>query len=283
MIGLTFGLLGPVLAVLRPRNVLGWLLLGLGLVNAFGFWCEAYGVHTLVEHPGSLPGGLPAAWIGTSIWPLGFGPAFVTLPLLFPSGRLRSGRWRVVLHVGSIASAAMVLGLALSSESLQDDVPGVQPPLQSPVGAPLAVVGSVLLAVCVLATTCPHPGPAVPGAATGAAAARLAGPRDLAVVRVALSRTRGGVSRPADADAARRGARGPALPVAGHQRGPASRAGLRGADHARGGRLHGRGRAPDGVGAPGTFPVCGRGRRGGTPAAPLARVPSARRQPVRLR
>lgn len=151
IIGVSFGLLGPVLAVLRPRNVLGWLLLGLGLANGFGLFCEAYGVHALVQHPGSLPAGLTLAWIGTSIWPLGFGPAFVTLPLLFPSGRLRPGVWRVVLHVGSAASLAMVIGLALSSESLRDDVPGATPPLQSPVGMPLFVVGTLLVVVCVLA------------------------------------------------------------------------------------------------------------------------------------
>jgi hypothetical protein len=84
---------GFVLASRRPGNRIGWIFLGTGLVLGLGFFCWRYGQRGLVAAPGSLPAARAAAWFLNWAWviPLaGFG--FILL--LFPTGRLRSPRWR---------------------------------------------------------------------------------------------------------------------------------------------------------------------------------------------
>ena len=46
--------------------------------------------------PGSLPGGLAAAWLQNWIWVVSSGLLVVFLPFLFPNGRLPSRHWRPV-------------------------------------------------------------------------------------------------------------------------------------------------------------------------------------------
>ncbi|HEY7361461.1 MAG TPA: hypothetical protein VH642_11665, partial [Streptosporangiaceae bacterium] len=84
---------GFVLASRRPANRVGWLFvvagLGLGL-DSFG---RAYGLHALVAAPGSWPAARAAGWLANWIWVIPIAMlAFVFL--LFPTGQLRSRRWR---------------------------------------------------------------------------------------------------------------------------------------------------------------------------------------------
>jgi hypothetical protein len=84
---------GFILASRRPSNRIGWLFLAAGLALALRAFAHHYGLHALVAAPGSLPGGRAAMWISNWIWliPLAM-LAFAFL--LFPTGRLRSPRWR---------------------------------------------------------------------------------------------------------------------------------------------------------------------------------------------
>jgi hypothetical protein len=84
---------GFVLASRRPRNRVGWIILGAGLVLGLGFFCQRYGQHGLVAAPGSLPAARAAAWFVNVAWQI---PAagLVFVLLVFPTGRLRSRRWR---------------------------------------------------------------------------------------------------------------------------------------------------------------------------------------------
>ena len=86
---------GFVLASRRPGNRVGWIFLGAGLVLGLGFFCQRYGARGLVAAPGSLPAARAAAWFLNWAWQIpAAGLAFVLL--LFPTGRLRSRRWRPV-------------------------------------------------------------------------------------------------------------------------------------------------------------------------------------------
>src|SRR5499427_4174895 len=86
---------GLVLATKRPANRLGWLFLVAGLAEGLNFFPTQYSQHALVADPGSWPAGRAAAWLANWIWPVLFAVlAFVFL--LFPTGQLRSPRWRVV-------------------------------------------------------------------------------------------------------------------------------------------------------------------------------------------
>jgi signal transduction histidine kinase len=84
---------GFVLASRRPGNRVGWLLLVGSLALGLGGFVSAYALHALVADPGSLPAGRAFAWLSNWIWVIPIAVlAFVFL--LFPTGRLRSRRWR---------------------------------------------------------------------------------------------------------------------------------------------------------------------------------------------
>ena len=84
---------GYVLASRRPRNRVGWLLLVASLALGLGGFASAYGLHALVADPGSLPAGRAFAWLSNWIWVIPVA-ILALLFLLFPTGRLRSRRWR---------------------------------------------------------------------------------------------------------------------------------------------------------------------------------------------
>jgi hypothetical protein len=84
---------GFVLASRRPRNRVGWLLLVASLALGLGGFASAYGLHALVADPGSLPAGRAFAWLSNWIWVIPVA-MLALLFLLFPTGRLRSRRWR---------------------------------------------------------------------------------------------------------------------------------------------------------------------------------------------
>jgi hypothetical protein len=86
--------MGFVLASRRPANRIGWLALAAGLGLGLSRFSTSYGVRALVAAPGSVPAGRAVAWLANWTWVIPLAViAFVFL--LFPTGRLRSRRWRV--------------------------------------------------------------------------------------------------------------------------------------------------------------------------------------------
>ncbi len=99
---------GFVLASRRPGNRIGWLLLTAGLGLGLRAFAHQYALHALVAAPGSWPGGRAAAWLSNWIWVIPISMlAFVLL--LFPTGRLRSRRWR---SAASFVGGAFALATA---------------------------------------------------------------------------------------------------------------------------------------------------------------------------
>jgi signal transduction histidine kinase len=84
---------GFVLASRRPANRVGWVFLVAGLGLGLGSFARAYGLHALVAAPGSWPAGRAAAWLANWIWVIPIA-MLAFLFLLFPTGQLRSRRWR---------------------------------------------------------------------------------------------------------------------------------------------------------------------------------------------
>ena len=100
---------GTVIITRQPRNMIGWLLLAIPVCAAFALMAGDYATYALVTAPGSLPFGTAAAWIDRwAIVPMLCLP--ILLFLLFPDGRVPSGRWRPVLW---LALAAPILTTAL--------------------------------------------------------------------------------------------------------------------------------------------------------------------------
>src|SRR5215831_7953445 len=84
--------IGILLAWRRPDNRIGWLFLVTGSALAINVFGTAYGVHSLVVDPGSLPAGREWAWISSWTWLIGL-CMISFLFVLFPTGLLQSRRW----------------------------------------------------------------------------------------------------------------------------------------------------------------------------------------------
>ena len=105
---------GAVLVTRLPRHIVGWLLLAGGLSVAISTPAAALADYGLNVHPGSVPG---AVWIAV-LGEAASGP-FVGLiggfvPLYFPTGRLPSPRWRVMLPIAIVPTALPGIVSALS-------------------------------------------------------------------------------------------------------------------------------------------------------------------------
>jgi hypothetical protein len=98
---------GAVLVVRLPGHVIGWLLAVGGLAVALTEGASGLADYGLNAHPGSVPGAIWFAWLGQLTWVPEIACLFILLPLFYPSGRLPSARWRVVLV---IAGALVVIG-----------------------------------------------------------------------------------------------------------------------------------------------------------------------------
>jgi hypothetical protein len=106
---------GFVLASRRPGNRIGWLALAAGLTLGLRSFADTYEQRALVAAPGSWPAGPAALWVSEWIWIVSLGLA-AFLFLLFPTGRLRSRRWRpaawFVGAVFALSTAAVMAGAA---------------------------------------------------------------------------------------------------------------------------------------------------------------------------
>ena len=110
---LVFTLVGALIAFRRPDNPVGWLLIVEGLLWQLAGVLAAYANHSLFVAPGSLPGGPIAAWFLNWVWipTLGIVPF---LFLLFPDGRVPSGRWRLIPWLTAVAVTLGIASTALT-------------------------------------------------------------------------------------------------------------------------------------------------------------------------
>ena len=121
---------GVILATRRPRNPIGWILLGNGMALVLAGFAPAYAGYSLA-HDGSLTGTRLAAVFDTHDWPLLFA-GLTAVIYVFPDGRLPSPRWRPVA-VAAVASFCLtfVTGM-LSDETLEAPFEAVRPYAASP-------------------------------------------------------------------------------------------------------------------------------------------------------
>ena len=134
---LALGVIGALVASRRPQNAVGWILcvipvsLGLLILSAHAYWSLAFA--------GNRDAADLTAWLATWIWI----PALVSLlalfPLLFPTGRPPTPRWRPVIWVAAVAGMLLFAGVAFARGRFEDY------PVDNPLGAgeAFAVVGGL--------------------------------------------------------------------------------------------------------------------------------------------
>jgi hypothetical protein len=131
VLSLAFLTVGAFLAGRRPANAVGWLLLGWGMVMAFGSLTGAYVDRGLVRDPGTVPGPEWLAWAEAVVWHPAFG-LLAFLLLLFPHGRLPSPRWRPFAWLTVAVYLSLSLSAAFSPKAILLYYPQATPPLRVP-------------------------------------------------------------------------------------------------------------------------------------------------------
>jgi hypothetical protein len=109
-----FLVVGCLILVRRPGNVIGWIFTAVGLLTMIGGLVEPYAKYAYVTHPGSLPAPLFADWIEGWIWMPTIVLMCVFPLLLFPTGRSLSPRWRPVAWLAAATTAGYAVFDALS-------------------------------------------------------------------------------------------------------------------------------------------------------------------------
>jgi hypothetical protein len=125
LLALGYPLVGAIVASRQPTNAVGWLLLAIGVLLALG---------SLVDtniRSASAPALELSAWLSEWAWYGWLICAACFLPLVFPTGRLVSRRWRPVLWLGVAASVASIAGAAFDPGPMDIDAPR---PIDNPAG-----------------------------------------------------------------------------------------------------------------------------------------------------
>ena len=148
---LAFGypLVGAVVASRQPANAVGWLLLVVGIVLAFGATADTN------VRSASAPAFALSAWFSDWSFHVWIPLCLLFLPLVFPNGRLVAQRWRPVLWLAVIALLLSGVGAAFEPGPLEVDSPRT---VDNPVGiegaggllSVVATAGDVLVAASFL-------------------------------------------------------------------------------------------------------------------------------------
>jgi signal transduction histidine kinase len=118
----------PILAIVivnkQPKNAIGWVFLAAGIALGLATFGQVYALHALVAEPGTLPAGQALAWLSNALWPISIA-CLILLFLLFPTGRVVSPRWRLVVWlVLAILVVLMAASLILATASWSDPFEG---------------------------------------------------------------------------------------------------------------------------------------------------------------
>jgi hypothetical protein len=144
---LTFSVVGTIIASRQPRNAIGWIFCGVGLVMGINSLGGGYAEYRLSG--GSSLGSLAetAAWFASWSWTLLVYVPTSFLLLLFPNGRLPSPRWRPVAWCAVLGLIGFVAGTALQPGPLGDF-----PRIMNPYGVYSPILDAVGLAGVILAS-----------------------------------------------------------------------------------------------------------------------------------
>ena len=108
ILSLVYPTMGALIVSRLPRNPIGWLFCGVGLLYAIRRFAWAYAEYTRYGNI-AFPLGDYAGWLASSLEYTGQALAIVFLMLLFPDGRLLSRRWRVVVGIAICGAALAAL------------------------------------------------------------------------------------------------------------------------------------------------------------------------------
>ncbi|MEJ7802706.1 MAG: hypothetical protein WKH68_04950 [Candidatus Limnocylindria bacterium] len=121
--------IGAIVASRQPRNIVGWIVcvipvsLGFLVLGSHVYWSLA------LANPGDPHAGELVAWISSWVWIPAMVPALTLFPLLFPTGRPPTPRWRPVAWLALAAIPALFVSQAFTPGPFEDY------PVANPLGA----------------------------------------------------------------------------------------------------------------------------------------------------
>ena len=150
---LTFSVVGAIVASRQPRNAIGWIFCGIGLVVGLNSLAGSYAEYRLSSGHGPWSLAETAAWFSSWSWTLWIYVPTTFLLLLFPDGRLPSPRWRPVAWCAALGVISFVAGYALEPGPLEE-FPRITNPygVDSPILDAVAIAGAILAGASMLAS-----------------------------------------------------------------------------------------------------------------------------------
>ena len=135
---LPFPVVGAIVAARHPRNAIGWIFCGVGLLVGLNTLAHGYADYWLASGSGIKNLAETAAWFGSWGWILLVYVPTSFLLLLFPDGRLPSPRWRPVAWCAGIGIVGFIAGYALAPGPLEE-----YPQIVNPYGvdSPILIFG----------------------------------------------------------------------------------------------------------------------------------------------
>jgi hypothetical protein len=145
---LSFATVGALVAARQPRNPIGWILSGMGLVFGMAQIGNAWADYTLTRHPGALSSVAYGVWIQNWAILAAFTP-IVLVVLLFPNGRPLTRRWRPVVALAALSIVVLLFSVSFAPRLLSEsNYPRTPNPLAIPGldgAAPLLENGGVII------------------------------------------------------------------------------------------------------------------------------------------
>jgi signal transduction histidine kinase len=147
---------GALIAIRRPRHPVGWLL----LASATAFLLDQglvqnFVIYAIQIRHRAIPGGDLVGSFEQMMWLPGIAPIAIFLPLVFPTGRLLSRRWRPVVWVAVATMILVFVGNGLvPNQDASNYIKGVRPlTLTAPYSTIAGAITSAILLLPILVLT----------------------------------------------------------------------------------------------------------------------------------
>jgi signal transduction histidine kinase len=152
-----FSTVSALIGLRRPDHALGWGFAAIGLLGGLGGVTEEYVRHAVTDVTAPPRLGVLASWFQSWYWTPVLGLSLVFVPLLYPTGRLPSSRWRPVawLAAGSVLAFTVLSAVQETLEVRDTNVVLPNPigigGLDNPEETAAGLVLSLALVACILA------------------------------------------------------------------------------------------------------------------------------------
>ena len=125
---------GALVAARHPANRLGWLLCGIGLSWETFVLLNSYTAYAFGTQDGAAFGSQVALWAANWMFYPNLCLSVAFVPLLFPSGHLPAGRWRIVFWMALVGTLSTTAGLAFEPITFEIEELSGHPGVANPYG-----------------------------------------------------------------------------------------------------------------------------------------------------